>query len=319
MISLDLTLLFQIIGFFILLVILNRFLYKPVQAMLKEREGRIDGSLRKTAGTEKEVAEGLAAYGKKLKEAAVKGHEERGRMRQEALVREKGLLEAARAEAASELSSIRKELEANKSSALAGLKADARGLARDIAGKVLERNVAGLLVLGVLTPSLVFASAGGDGGGSMVWKIINFVILAAGVYLVWTRVINGLLDKRSVDIKKALDEARRAGDEAEKKAAEYREKLRLLDSRVAEIQNELRLEGEAEKERMILEAGKAAERLKEQAKTAAAQEVKKARLEIRAEATRVAVELAGEILKKEISPADQERLVKGYLDNLRLN
>src|SRR3972149_4132457 len=321
MINIDITLLYQIIGFFILLILLNTFLYKPVQRILKDREDRIEGNIKKAAETEETVAQGLVDYQKKLKEAAVKGHEERNRLRHEGIEKEKALIEAARLEAAKELSSIRKEIETSKSAALSGLKTEAKSLAREIAGKVLERTVAGLLVIAILLPSLALASTGaehGEGSG-MAWKLVNFGLLAVGAYLVWTKVLAGLLDKRSAEIKNAIEEAQRAKNEAERKASEYREQLSLLDKRVAGIATELKLEGEAEKARIISEAGKAAERLKEQAKVAAEQEIKKARLEIREEAAKAAVELAEQILKKEISPEDHERLVKGYLNNLRLN
>ena len=56
-----------------------------------------------------------------------------------------------------------------------------------------------------------------------------------------------------------------------------------------------------------------------QAKLTGGQEVRKAKAEIRQEAAGIAVELAREILNKELNPADQEKLVKGYLENLRLN
>ena len=120
----------------------------------------------------------------------------------------------------------------------------------------------------------------------MTWKIINFVILAVGVYLVWTKAIAKLLAKRSSEIKNAIEEARKAKDAADRNAAEYREKLSLLDRKVAEIHNELKLEGQAEKARIIAEAAKSAEALKAQAKVAAEQEIKKARIEIREEAAR---------------------------------
>ena len=320
MISIDYTLLIQIIGFFILLLVLNQFLYKPVQRILKEREEKIEGSIKKAAQTDKEISEGIAAYEKKLKEAAVKGNEERARIRQEGVEKEKAALEAARSEANKELTIIRHEIEASKKSALSGLGTEARTLARDIAGKVLERNVVGFLILGILVPSLAFASAeGGHGDSGMTWKIINFAILAIGVYLVWTKAISGLLKRRGSDIHNAIEEAQKAKDAADRNAAEYRAKLSLLDSKVSEIHNELKLEGEAEKARIIAEAAKSAEALKAQAKLAAEQEIKKARIEIREEAARLAVQLAEDILKKELSPADQERLVKGYLNNLRLN
>lgn len=320
MISIDITLIIQIIGFFVLLLILNTFLYRPVQKILAERDSQIGGFLKKADETGKEIADGIAAYEKKLKEAAVKGNEERARIRLEGVEKEKATLEAARAEAFRELSGIRTEIEASKKSAIAGLGAEAKTLARDIAGKVLERNVVGFLIIGLLLPTIAFASTeGGHGDSGMTWKIINFVILAIGVYLVWTKAISKMLATRSAGIKSAMDEARAAKDAADRNAAEYREKLSLLDRKVAEIQEELKLEGQAEKARIIAESAKSAEALKAQAKVAAEQEIKKARLEIREEAARLAVGLAEEILKKELSPADQERLVKGYLNNLRLN
>ena len=318
MISIDYTLLIQVIGFFILLVVLNQFLYKPVQRILKEREEKIEGSIKKAAQTDKEIAEGIIAYEKKLKEAAVKGNEERARIRQEGIEKEKAALEAARAEAFRELTGIRNEIEASKKSAIAGLGTEAKSLARDIAGKVLERSVVGFLIIGLIVPSLAFASSeGGHGDSGMTWKIINFVILAVGVYLVWTKAISGLLTRRGSEIKNAIEEARKAKDAADRNAAEYREKLAILDSRVAEIHNELKLEGEAEKARIIAESARSAESLKAQAKIAAEQEIKKARIEIREEAARLAVQLAEEILKKELSPADQERLRKGNLNKTR--
>lgn len=320
MISIDYTLLIQIIGFFILLLVLNQFLYKPVQRILKEREEIIEGSLMKAAQTDKEIADGIIAYEKKLKEAAVKGNEERARIRQEGVEKEKAALEAARAEAFRELTGIRSEIEASKKSAIAGLGTEAKAIAREIADKVLEKKAVVLLLIAILAPSMAFASAeGGHGDSGMTWKIINFVILAVGVYLVWTKAISGLLKKRGSEISNAIEEARKAKDAADRNAAEYREKLSILDSKVSEIHNELKLEGEAEKARIIAEAAKSAEAVKAQAKVAAEQEIKKARIEIREEAARLAVQLAEDILKKELSPADQERLVKGYLNNLRLN
>lgn len=322
MIALNITLIFQVVGFFILLFILNRFLYTPVLKILKEREERISGTLKKAADSEKEVEEGLVSYDKKIKEAAVRGNEERAKIRQEAVDKEKEVLEAARIAAAKEISAMRKELEASKASALSALKEESKAISKNIAEKILERKVIiMLLTFGVaLLPAFGFAAEEGHHGGSgNTWKIINFVILAVGVYLVWTKAIKGLLENRSAEIKRAIDEAQSAKDFADRKAAEYKEKLNLLEKRISEIHHELKLEGEAEKARIIQEAEKAAVRVQEQAKLAAEQETKKARIEIRKEVADIAIGMAEEILRKELKPEDQERLIKGYLNNLRLN
>lgn len=322
MIALNITLVFQIIGFFVLLVLLNKLLYGPIQKVLKERDEKIDGAIKQAATTEKDVEAGLVSYDKKIKDAAIKGNEERNRLRQEALDKEKQVLDAARTAAAAELSTMRKGLEASQKDALATLREESKTISKNIAERILDRKIVSILafMLTTVVPALAFAAeeAHHDGGG-MTWKLINFAILAIGVYLIWTKVINKLLDKRSAEIKQALDEAKAAKDSADKKAAEYNNKLATLERRIAEIQNDLKQEGEAEKLRIMKDSEASAAKIREQAKVAAEQEVKKARLEIRKEVASIAVGMAEEILKKELSPADQERLVKGYLNNLRLN
>ena len=62
MIELNQTLILQIIGFFVLLYILNRLLYRPLQEILAEREKRISGTLSEASNIEEEVQKGLVDY-----------------------------------------------------------------------------------------------------------------------------------------------------------------------------------------------------------------------------------------------------------------
>ncbi len=326
MLELNQTLLFQMIGFFALLFILNRLLYKPLLKVLKEREERIDGSLKAAAKSDKDVEEGLSSYEKKIKEAALKGTEAKNKIKQEGLEREKEVIEAARASAAVELGKMQTELEKSKRAALESLKGEAGSISRNIAEKILERKLVIAVfafILPLIPAILKAAEEGGEHGNgdntSLMWKAINFGILAAGIVIIWKKLLRGLLEKRSDDIKKAMEEARTAKEAADKKAQEYRGKLAMLDKKVAELHKELELEGEAEKKRIMAEAEKAAAKIKEQARLSAEAELKKAKIEIREEVARIAVGMAEEILRKELKPEDQERLIKGYLDNLRLN
>ncbi|MDO8427056.1 MAG: ATP synthase F0 subunit B [Deltaproteobacteria bacterium] len=326
MLDINQTLLFQMIGFFALLFILNRLLYKPLLKVLKEREERIDGSLKAAAKSDKDVEEGLSSYEKKIKEAALKGTEAKNKLKQEGLEREKEVIEAARASAAVELGKMQTELEKSKRAALESLKGEAVSISKNIAEKILERKLVIAVfafILPLIPAILKAAEEGGEHGNgdntSLMWKAINFGILAAGIVIIWKKLLRGLLEKRSDDIKKAMEEARTAKEAADKKAEEYRGKLAMLDKKVAELHKELELEGEAEKKRIMAEAEKAAAKIKEQARLSAEAELKKAKIEIREEVARIAVGMAEEILRKELKPEDQERLIKGYLDNLRLN
>jgi len=328
MLEINLTLILQMIGFIVLLVILNRFLYRPVQRILDERAERIEGTLKKADETNKEIQDGLDEYEKKIKEARLRGHEERAKLKQEALAREREILDAAGREASKELVVMRRKIGEGKDQALESLKDQTKAISKSMAEKLLDRSVALVLVTGALTllSSIAFASeaehgggAGGGGGGGGLWKVINFVILVVGLYLVWVKVIKKALEKKGEEIKKAMDDAREANEAAEKRALEYRAKLSDLEKSIAAIAEELRLEGEAEKKKIIAEATSAAVRLAEQARITVEQELIKARIEIRREVAELAARMAGEILSRELKPEDQERLIKEYVSRMRLH
>ncbi len=320
MIELNYTVLYQVVGFFVLLFILNRFLYTPLLKVLKEREEKTGGTLKKASELEREVEEGLASYDRKIKDATIKGYEEINRLRQEAAQKEKALVEAARTEAAGVISEMRDKIEESKDAALEALKEETKALSKSIAEKILEKKLAVILLMFMLLPAIARAAEGSEKGEGMelVYKLINFAVMGVGAYIVWKKAIKGLLAKRGDGIKQAIEEARAAKEAADRKSVEYRQKLTLLEKRIEELHLELKAEGEAEKARILREAEEAVGKIKEQAKFASAQELKKAKMEIKKEVAVLAVALAEELLKKELTPADQEKLIKGYLENLKL-
>jgi len=322
MLDLDITLLYQMIGFVVLLFLLNSLLYKPLLKILAERDEKIDGALKNASETESKVAGGLAEYERRLKEATISAIEAKNKLRQEGLDREKELLEAAREKGAQELGLMKKELEKSKREALEGLKAETKSISQSIAEKILDRKVVAAIFAFILPllPLIAGASEEAHGGGNdMLWKIVNFAILAIAIVIVWKKFVGKMLRKRGEDIKQAMEDARVAKETADRKAAEYATKLSMLDKRIAELSAELKAEGEADKKKIYAEAEAAVEKIMAQAKLTAEQEVRKAKSEIRLAAAELAVRMAKEILSKELNPADQEKLVKGYLENLRLN
>ncbi|MFN3407230.1 MAG: hypothetical protein ACK40E_05830 [Caldimicrobium sp.] len=72
-----------------------------------------------------------------------------------------------------------------------------------------------------------------------------------------------------------------------------------------------------ERERIIEEAKLQAERLKDQAQVYIAQEIEKAKELLKYELAEESVKLAEEILRKNITPEDQKRLVKNFIDQIK--
>jgi F-type H+-transporting ATPase subunit b len=145
---------------------------------------------------------------------------------------------------------------------------------------------------------------------------INFGILAAGYYLLGKKPIAAGLQARRDAIAKEIEEAQRMKREAERRAKTYQAKLERLEDEVRLTREALVRAGEAERERIVAEAEAKAQRMRKDAEFLVEQELKQLRLEVWREAVDTAVTAAEELLKKRVTPADQERLAEEYLADL---
>lgn len=180
------------------------------------------------------------------------------------------------------------------------------------------------LVLGLAAMGFAQEAAEGghhaDTGAQMkdfMWRCIDFAALVAiAVWALKKADVKGTLAARREGIEKTLKEAVEAKEAAEKKFAEYSTRLDEANKEIEVISANMKREGELEKERIIAEAKEAAARIKAQAEAAAEQEVLKAKDELRAEAARLAVELAEQKIKQNIAKGDQDKLVGDYISKV---
>lgn len=175
------------------------------------------------------------------------------------------------------------------------------------------------VVIVVLTSVVAYASGeSGEahGGGKLVnlgWRIFDFVVLIGLFYWLVRDKIKEFFAGRRADIKTSLEEAASAKEEAEKKFKEYSAKLDKAGEEIKDISEMIKAQGLAEKEKIIESARITAEKMKEDAQARSEQELKKARSQLRAEAVELSVQMAEEILKKNIKKGDHENIVKDYL------
>jgi len=97
---------------------------------------------------------------------------------------------------------------------------------------------------------------------------------------------------------------------------DYRAKLAGLDQETQSIQALLRQEGEREKSRLLGEAQAIAVKIQEDARFLADVEVKTARQSIIEEMARQAEAAARELVQRNISPQDQDRLVREFIQQI---
>jgi len=167
----------------------------------------------------------------------------------------------------------------------------------------------------------VYASAGGgesEGKNWMnfTWRLVNALVLFGFLYWLAAKKIREFFVGRREDIKIALEQAKAAKEEAEQKYKEYAAKLEKATEEISGISELIKAQGLAEKERIIEDARKTAEKMKEDTKARLEQELKKAGNLLRAEAVKLSVEMAEEILKRNITKADHDIMIEDYLDKV---
>jgi len=149
-----------------------------------------------------------------------------------------------------------------------------------------------------------------------LWRCLNFVVtFGLLAYFVTKPLRNGLSGRRQ-GIADSLAAAEKMKAEAEAKFAEYDRKLSQATGEIEDIYQQIRRDGELEKGRILSEAQTMAAKIKQDAEKSAAMEISKARRELREEASRLAVELAEELLQKKFTKKDQTRLVDEYIQKV---
>ena len=176
-------------------------------------------------------------------------------------------------------------------------------------------------VLAVI-PVTVFAAGGGGHADSGVvlkdflYRCFNFALMVGVLVYFVNKPIRKGLKERSAGIEKNLAEAEAAKQAAEAKHREYTEKLAKATEEIASIAASIRHEGELERDKIVAAAKQMAAKIEREAENKAAGVVTKARTELREEASRLAVELAEDMLKKQVSSDDQKRLVDEYMQKV---
>jgi len=172
-----------------------------------------------------------------------------------------------------------------------------------------------------LVPVAVLASGGGhaDSGAVLkdfLYRCFNFALMAGLLAYFVTKPVRKGLKERSAAIEKTLAEAEAAKQAAEAKHREYSEKLAKATEEIAKLTATIRSEGELERDKIVAAAKEMATKIEREADNKAAGVVAKARTELREEASRLAVELAEDMLKKQVSADDQKRLVEEYMQKM---
>jgi F-type H+-transporting ATPase subunit b len=141
-ISLDWTLILQFVNFFILLLILNKLLYRPLLDVMARRREKIEGGRAIARSLEADIEEKMQNYQLQLNAAKAVAAAERNELRKAAHEQEAMITGEAQQNAVARIKNIREQV--GKEAVQAGqiLKNEANAMAGQIASKVLGRKLA---------------------------------------------------------------------------------------------------------------------------------------------------------------------------------
>jgi F-type H+-transporting ATPase subunit b len=140
-VDVDLTFVVQLVLFVGLTLVLKPVLFDPMLKLFEEREKRIDGAKVQARKIDEKSATALAQYESEMARARSAAGAERDKIRGEALKREQEILGAVRAATSKTIEDGKRAAHAEAEKTRAALKADAAAVARDLASRVLGREV----------------------------------------------------------------------------------------------------------------------------------------------------------------------------------
>ena len=137
----DLTALGQVVLFLILLVVLKPLLFDPMLRLFEERERQIDGAKLLARKIDEKSAGAQTRYEVEMQKARASANAERESLRAEGVKVENEILARVRTTTARTLEEGRRRLQGEMQSARGALQAESATLAKELAGRVLGREV----------------------------------------------------------------------------------------------------------------------------------------------------------------------------------
>ena len=155
-----------------------------------------------------------------------------------------------------------------------------------------------------------------DYPGLELWKFFNLFVFVAVMIYVLKRPLTDAFRSRREGIRRDLLRAQEERDQALAKLAEVTLRLERLDSEVAGIQALAQSEAEAERERIARETELEMLKLREQAQRDIVSAGKVVRHDLRLFAAQQSVKLAEEVIRREMKPEDEMRLINMNVEQL---
>ena len=183
----------------------------------------------------------------------------------------------------------------------------------------LERicTLAPLLAFIVLAPASALAASGGaDPTWDLIWRVANLVLLLGVLFFLARKPLQAFFQDRRDRIQGELQSAAQLRKEAEERYAKWQRQLVDLDAELERVRAIARERAETERAQILADAQAAAERIRSDAHVAVEQELRRARDQLREEASALSIQLASELLQSQVTDTDRDRLLDEFITKI---
>lgn len=156
-------------------------------------------------------------------------------------------------------------------------------------------------------------------GKRMAWQLLNFGALIFLLAKFGGPAISKALSARHQQIKTDLASAAETRAAAQARFEQQEKRLASLEHEIAAIAASIKQEAEAEKLRLIAVAEERAKRIREESEFIIEQQIKQAEEDLRREVAAAAVALAEKIVRSQLGPADQQRMIDSFVGDIAHN
>lgn len=141
MINIDVTLFVQMVNFFILLVVMNIILYRPIRRLVARRNQHVREQEEQIARANAEAQAAVEEFDDQMQAARNLGRQKVQELKDAAYQHEKDLLQRAGEQAGNRLQEMRSKVEKDLAAARDQLRSQIHVFATDMAQKILGRSI----------------------------------------------------------------------------------------------------------------------------------------------------------------------------------
>ncbi|MCD4689032.1 MAG: ATP synthase F0 subunit B [Desulfuromonadaceae bacterium] len=183
-------------------------------------------------------------------------------------------------------------------------------------------TIAATVGFSLVLVGVAYAASDGHGADSGVllkdflYRCLNFAIVFGVLAYVLTKPLRKGLGERRAQLIETLEKANNARELAEAKVAEYEHKLAASDHEITELLAQAKEANSQERDNALAEAQAVADTVRKEARQCADREIERARRELRAETAQLAISMAEDRVRQEITNEDHARLVTENLQQM---